>query len=304
MTKYTILCLTLLIVSSLNAQNSFLNLNSFSQQYSPSYAGIHKGHNFATNYRNKYPSISVNTIFVAGYDTFIESMKSGIGVYYYKNSILSNAYTFNNFSLNYNYEITIAENYHIRPALSVNFTRERLDFNKLTFSDQINPDGTVTPVSSEIAPLSAINNFNFDASLLFYSNALWIGTTVKNMLPQLSTWYLNDTYNNRNVTAFAGYNHAFDNGSANTAMVYFAQYTVNQFTDLAVARIYLQNNWFDIGFGSKFRVKNTPANVSNFVSMEFMIGFRVKNISLAYSYESGLKPNLNTTELKLSYTIK
>ena len=168
----------------------------FSQFYSnylylaPSFAGLTDKNRISLNYRNQWPQIkhSYQTYSVS-FDKFVEKFNSGIGVLAYQDVAGTGNMRTTSLGLQYSFDFRLAENWHARPGLHFNYTERGIDFDRLTWRDQISPDGTSSS-SNELRTMGRVGDIDFSGSMLTYSEKYWLGASVDHLLRPNQSLYL------------------------------------------------------------------------------------------------------------------
>jgi type IX secretion system PorP/SprF family membrane protein len=92
------------------------------------------------NYRNQWPAIDANfTTMSAYFDYFIEDKSSGVGIILNRDVEGLAGLRSLSLGLQYSYELYITKNLGFRPGVQVALFNRDINFNKLTFGDQIDP---------------------------------------------------------------------------------------------------------------------------------------------------------------------
>lgn len=92
------------------------------------------------NYRNQWPAIDANFTTMSVYaDYFIEDKSSGVGIILNRDVEGLAGLRSLSLGLQYSYELYITKNLGFRPGVQVALFNRDINFNKLTFGDQIDP---------------------------------------------------------------------------------------------------------------------------------------------------------------------
>ena len=137
------------------------------------------------NYRNQWPAIDANfTTFSAYFDYFIEDKRSGIGIILTRDEEgLANLRSMS-VGLQYSYELNFSENLGFRPGVQVALYDRDINFNRLTFGDQFDPN------TGEIISPSTAEQFNTDFSKVFvdlslggvlFTKSAWLGVAANHL---------------------------------------------------------------------------------------------------------------------------
>lgn len=162
----------------------------FSQFYAaplylnPAFAGSTNQARVGINYRNQWPAIDANfTTVSAFFDTYIEDKNSGVGAILTRDREGILGLQSISLALQYSYNLAITEGLSFRPGVQLALYNRSVNFNKLTFGDQFDPNtgDIVNPVSAEA--LNGGNKFFPDLSFggLFYTPTAWLGITANHI---------------------------------------------------------------------------------------------------------------------------
>jgi type IX secretion system PorP/SprF family membrane protein len=168
----------------------------FSQFYSnylylaPSFAGLTDKNRLSLNYRNQWPAISNGfKTYSVSFDKFIEKFSSGLGLLAYQDVAGTGRMRTTSIGAQYSFDFRLTESMHIRPGLHFNFTERGIDFDRLTWADQITPDGTSSS-SNEHRTIGKAGDIDFSTSLLMYTDRIWFGAAVDHLLKPNQSLYL------------------------------------------------------------------------------------------------------------------
>ena len=185
--KYTfsfLFCI-LLCGGSVTAQDP-----QFSQFYAsplylnPAFAGSTQQGRVGINYRNQWPGIDANfTTFSLFSDFFIEDKNSGVG------AIISRDYAnvlglqSISLGLQYAYQLELTKKLYFRPGVQVSLNTRSINYNRLIFGDQINPDGSIDPATAESLAGGATVFFpDLGFGGLLFSEHAWLGVAAFHLL--------------------------------------------------------------------------------------------------------------------------
>ncbi|HEU5291348.1 MAG TPA: type IX secretion system membrane protein PorP/SprF [Cyclobacteriaceae bacterium] len=119
------------------------------------------------NYRNQWPAIDANfTTMSAYFDYFIEDKNSGVGIILNRDVEGLAGLRSLSVGLQYSYELYITKNLGFRPGAQVALFNRDINFNKLTFGDQIDP------TTGEFVNPSTAEQFNTNFSKTFVDLSL------------------------------------------------------------------------------------------------------------------------------------
>lgn len=179
--KKIILSLTLV---SMLAIDGMAQDPGFTQYYAnplylnPAFAGSVMCPRVCLNYRNQWPALSGTFVtYSASYDQHVESVKGGLGFLMTHDRAGEGTINTTNLSGIYAYQIPLTRKLSIRAGFQATFAQKSLDWNKLTFGDQINTttwDGFTLP-TSEVQGRNVANNLDISSGILLYSTKIFAG---------------------------------------------------------------------------------------------------------------------------------
>jgi type IX secretion system PorP/SprF family membrane protein len=157
----------------------------FSQFYAaplylnPAFAGATNQNRVGMNYRNQWPAIDANFNTISAYaDFYIESKNSGVGVLINRDREGVLGLQSTSVALQYAYDLRIVEGLSFRPGFQVGVYNRSINFDRLTFGDQIDANtGQLKPGASAEGLNTGQSKFFPDISMggLFYSKRAWLG---------------------------------------------------------------------------------------------------------------------------------
>jgi type IX secretion system PorP/SprF family membrane protein len=167
----------------------------FSQFYSapvqlnPGLSGISNQPSFALNYRNQWPSLNnAYQTYAVSYDQYFSDYNSGIGVYLLADNAGGGILKTNKAAVIYAYRMRINREWQLRWGIEVGVVQSRLDWTKLRFGDQLDPQ--FGPVSPGGTPIPTNEDQPDDLSLIYadigtggviYSKKLYVGLSIKHL---------------------------------------------------------------------------------------------------------------------------
>jgi type IX secretion system PorP/SprF family membrane protein len=165
----------------------FTQFNMVPMHFNPAFAGNTYAPLVHINSRMQWPSIDLayNAAAVS-YDQYFKRYRSGVGVYLFNDYEGQGIYSTFRLEGIYSYNLPIREDHFLKMGLSLALVQNRLNWEKLVFYDQLDPDyGTVdaggVPGSSTEVPPADLSVLYPDLSLglLYYSPMMYAGVAVK-----------------------------------------------------------------------------------------------------------------------------
>ena len=167
------------------AQNAQAQDPHFTQFYAnplylnPAFAGSTGCPRVVLNYRNQWPSITGSFVtYAASYDQYVNDLSGGIGLQFLTDDAGGGTLQTTTASGMYSYNINVNRNFAIRAAAQVTFLQKSLDWDKLTFADQIEPRFGFIFNTAEQPRQRSSTNLDFSAGLLGFSKNLFFGAAV------------------------------------------------------------------------------------------------------------------------------
>ncbi len=169
--------------------------NVFSQFYAaplqlnPAFTGNTYTPHFALNYRNQWPSFkNAYVTYAATYDQFFEPLNSGFGLMVTSDNLGNGVYKENSVGGFFAYRLKINSDWKLKIGVEATFAQRQLNFDKLTFGDQIDKlygfsdgAGNANP-TGENRPSQLTKSFlDISSGLLVYSKQFYGGLTVKHL---------------------------------------------------------------------------------------------------------------------------
>jgi type IX secretion system PorP/SprF family membrane protein len=129
------------------------------------------------NYRNQWPAIDANFTTVSAFaDFYIEDKNSGVGALLTRDYVGLVGLQSISLAVQYAYQLQLAKGLSFRPGFQAAIYNRSVNFGKLTFGDQFDPNtGEIINPTNEA--LSGQNKFFPDISMggLFYTPNAWLG---------------------------------------------------------------------------------------------------------------------------------
>jgi len=296
-----------------NAQDA-----QFSQFYSnylylaPSFAGLTDKNRLSFNYRNQWPEIKHGyQTYSVSFDKFLEKYSSGLGVLLFQDMAGTGRLRTTNLGIQYSYDFSITEFWHMRPGMHFNYTQRTIDFDKLLWNDQISATGNA-PTTAERIPMDKAGDIDFSVSLLTYSDRFWLGAGMDHLLkPSQSLYYYKDEDANPGkvpvkYSLFGGIKFIRNEHllrpiptSIQLAFLYRQQ---AQFRQLDLG-IYWYRNPFVMGFW--YRGIPLYKELFNRDAFTVLMGIKTRNMNIGYSYDFTISRLITSTggshEISVSY---
>ncbi|MEW6468829.1 MAG: type IX secretion system membrane protein PorP/SprF [Bacteroidota bacterium] len=147
----------------------------------PAFAGAQRCPRVIMNYRNQWPALTGQFVTTSvSYDQFICHI-GGVGALFANDKAGEGTLVTNNFSLFYAKPIQITRFFSISMGFQATYAEKRVDWDKLTFGDMIDPRrGFVNP-TQEVPGRGISRYFDMSAGILGYSKTLFFGFAVNHL---------------------------------------------------------------------------------------------------------------------------
>ena len=278
----------------------------FSQFYAnplylnPALAGANICPRIVMNYRNQWPGLANSFVtYNASYDQYVDKIFGGVGVLFNVDNAGEGILKTTQASLMYAYHLQAAENFWVNMAVQGTFYQKSLDWDKLQFGDEIDPQGGFIIDTKEVPPDNSSVIFpDFSAGLVFgWKGILHGGVAVHHLTePNMAFYDQNENKLPMKITGHLGMNIDLERGG----MGGFSDDEGSNFY-LAPNLLYQQQGEFHqlnagiyvirlpIIVGAWFR-----HNFENADAVILLVGINYKNLKVGYSYDitmSKLKSN-------------
>jgi len=288
----------------------------FSQFYAsplylaPSFAGTSlKKTRIALNYRNQWPEIPhAYSTYAFSFDHFVSKIKSGIGFLFFRDQAGPGNLALTNIGGVYSFDIKLNDQFHVRPGAQFLYTYRSINFSKLVFYDQVRNN---TPATVFVFPdAQSVGDVDFTLSALAYNSVMWLGLTADHLLKPNQSFFGDDAIIPVKYSLFGG-----------TRVMVRERLLVKQQEDVSFAFLYKKQADFkqlDLGayyfknpmiFGIWYRgIPIFKGNYPGSDALVALIGYRIENVSIGYSYDFTISKLRNLTggthEVSLIYSFK
>jgi type IX secretion system PorP/SprF family membrane protein len=161
----------------------------FSQYYAnplylnPAFAGTAVCPRLILNYRNQWPSISGTFVtYSASYDQHVDNLSGGLGLIFTSDKAGEGTLTTNMVSGIYSYRLQVSRKFSIKAGFQASYFQKSIDWEKLTFGDQIDPRYGFVYYTQETKPGELTKGTaDFSAGLLGYGESVYGGIAVHHL---------------------------------------------------------------------------------------------------------------------------
>jgi len=197
-----VFALLLLILNAIQWSSTPLNAQDvvFSQFYAnplylnPAMAGNASDPRLTFNFRNQWPALNASFVtYSAGFDQHFDALSGGVGLHILTDQIGSEAFRHTQVALQYAYNLNINRNLALRAGFQYAYANRSLNFNKLTFPEQIDRVAGIggRPIGSDIpfGTKTAIIH-DFSAGLILFSEKFYFGAAAHHLTEPSQAFYL------------------------------------------------------------------------------------------------------------------
>ncbi|MFO8086320.1 MAG: type IX secretion system membrane protein PorP/SprF [Bacteroidales bacterium] len=262
----------------------------FSQFYAnplylnPAFAGSNICPRLTVNYRNQWPAITgAYVTYNAGYDQYFDKIGGGLGLLATADRSGEGVLNSTHFSFMYAYRLEVSNNFHINAGLQATYFQKSVDWNKLTFGDQIDPKWGFVNQTNEPSGAYESSGPDFSAGLLGYTNNLYVGFAVHH-LTEPDEGFRNYSELPMKYTGHAGFHINLSGGSYRHAS--------DDDPTLSPNLMYQQQGDFhQINYGMYFNAKPIVAGMwfrqffEGSDALVVLAGFEYKKFKFGYSYD-------------------
>ncbi len=311
MTKLYHLAALLLLVVGLQAQDQqFTQFYAVPTYTNPAFAGASVQSRLSTQYRNQWSAIPGGfQAFNLAYDQFLPNINSGMGLLVNYDRAGSGGLKSTGVSFQYSYEARIKRNWYFRPALQFGYVTKSIDFDKLTFYDQMIRDNAET--SLEAGSVRPVGYFDMGAGLLTYSQKFWFGLSAYHgNSPDQSFYYNHEVPLARKISAHGGVRVRLKGNSLTRLdhyMVFAANYLSQQKFDQLDFGFYYEFSPVVLGVWYRgLPMKSNHYGYPNHDAVAVLLGFQAARYKFGYSYDItistlGIGSSAGSHELSLVY---
>jgi type IX secretion system PorP/SprF family membrane protein len=134
------------------------------------------------NYRNQWPALTGTFVTTsASYDQHIDAMQGGLGFIVTNDQAGKGTLSTTTVSGIYSYQQPISRKFSLKAGFQATYFQKSLDWNKLTFGDQIDPRRGFIYNTNDVPRGGRVGNADFSAGLLGYTDIYFVGFAVHHL---------------------------------------------------------------------------------------------------------------------------
>jgi type IX secretion system PorP/SprF family membrane protein len=277
----------------LNFQNCFAQDPQFVQTHSnalylnPALTGCFISPVISQSYRIQWPKLNgtYNT-YSAAYHQFVRLLHGGLGCYYLYDDAGEGTMKTNRYNISYAAHFEIKNKLVLRAGFTGGYVNRKIDWDKLTFGDMIDPRyGFIYP-TTETSPPSSLTFFDCGIGTVAYMKNFYLGCAIDHINEPEQTFIRSSSESklSKKILVNAGLHFPLGDStkqiSINPDLVYLSQRDFNQTIASVTARL----KYFLIGTGLRV---NT--------GLMFSLGFENKFLRLSYCFDATRSALANAT---------
>lgn len=285
--------------------------------HNPAFAGGTFSPRLIANYRNQWPALDANFVTSSfSFDHHFDKINSGVGITVLNDLQGVNLLRHSEIALQYSYLVRVADETYLRLGGQAAYANRGLSTSGLIFGDQIGNDGITNPSSSDpfFRNYFPVNYADFSTGAVVYNQRAWFGLSGHHLgRPNISLTPDGDARLPVRYTATGGVNIPLNNAYSGaslanrdfTATGAFLFRKQGAFTQLDLGT-YL--TYAPITAGIWYRgipIRRSGNTLLNNDAVIAMVGYRMENFSIGYSYDITISRLRGTTggahELSIAY---
>jgi type IX secretion system PorP/SprF family membrane protein len=173
----------------------------------PAFAGSSRCPRISLNYRNQWPALTGTFVtYTASYDQHVEALGGGLGLLVLNDKAGEGTLTTSSVSGMYSYQLNVTREFSVRFGMQGTYMMKKVDWEKLTFGDMIDPRYGFIYQTQETQPNENKNFWDFSAGIMGYSNQYYGGVAVHH-LTEPEEFYIKSADGSKlpmKITAHAG----------------------------------------------------------------------------------------------------
>ena len=273
----------------------------FSQFYAaplylnPAFAGNTQMSRAGINYRNQWPSINANfTTYSAYFDHYFDRINSGVGLIVSRDEEGVVGLRSTSVGAQYAYQLRLTDQLTFRPGVQVGVTNRNLNFDRLTFGDQWDPECQCFQNPTGEPPTGQSKTF-FDLSFggVLYSQNFWFGYSVfhlnqpnQSIVGEQSRLPMKHSFHaGYKIFLNTGYRKGYTKNGDERSISPTAQYKMQGGFQQLDLGIYSTLEPMVVGLWYRGIPFAAPNGFSGSESLVLLIGYAYEKLSVGYSFD-------------------
>ncbi|WP_375578855.1 type IX secretion system membrane protein PorP/SprF [Marivirga tractuosa] len=273
----------------------------FSQFYAaplylnPAFAGNTQMSRAGINYRNQWPSINANFVTYSAYfDHYFDRLRSGVGLIISRDEEGIAGLRSTSVGAQYAYQLRLTDQLTFRPGVQVGVYNRNLNFDRLTFGDQWDPETQtfINPTGETAAgPSKTFLDLSFGGVL--YSENFWFGYSVfhlnepnQSILGEESRLPMKHSFHaGYKIPLKTGYRKGFTRSGDERSLTPTAQYKMQGGFQQLDLGLYSTLEPMVVGLWYRGIPFDTPNGFSASESLVFLVGYNYEKLAIGYSFD-------------------
>lgn len=200
-----------LALSLLGVLSAFAQDPQFTQFYAnplylnPAFAGTARCPRVALNYRNQWPALSGTFVTTsASYDQDVRGIMGGLGLLVTSDQAGKGTLNTTTVSGIYSYTQAVSRKFSLKAGFQATYFQKSLDWNKLTFGDQIDPRRGFIYATNDVPRGGSVGNADFSAGILGYTDVFFVGFAAHHLTEPNESLIVGTSKMPMKLTAHAG----------------------------------------------------------------------------------------------------
>ncbi|MBZ0205276.1 MAG: type IX secretion system membrane protein PorP/SprF [Flavobacteriales bacterium] len=148
----------------------------------PAFAGTARCPRVSLNYRNQWPALSGTFVTTsASYDQDVRGIMGGLGLLITSDQAGKGTLNTTTVSGIYSYTQAVSRKFSIKAGFQATYFQKSLDWNKLTFGDQIDPRRGFIYATNDVPRGGSVGNADFSAGFLGYTDIFFVGIAANHL---------------------------------------------------------------------------------------------------------------------------
>ncbi|MBK9420816.1 MAG: type IX secretion system membrane protein PorP/SprF [Flavobacteriales bacterium] len=171
----------------------------------PAFAGTARCPRVSLNYRNQWPALSGTFVTTsASYDQDVRGILGGLGVLVTSDQAGKGTLNTTTVSGIYSYTQAVSRKFSLKAGFQATYFQKSLDWNKLTFGDQIDPRRGFIYSTNDVPRGGSIGNADFSAGILGYTDVFFVGFAANHLTEPNESLIVGQSKMPMKLTAHAG----------------------------------------------------------------------------------------------------
>jgi len=256
----------------------------------PAFAGTARCPRLVMNYRNEWPALSGTFVtYSVSYDQHVDGLQGGLGVVILQDRAGEGTLNTTTGNIVYSYQMNVNRNFSIKAGFQAGYMQKKIDWEKLTFGDMIDPRYGFIYNTAETQVNDTKGNLDLSAGVLGFSKQYFMGVAVHHLTqPYEGFVNPNEAKLPMKITAHAGAIIPLDETGEESNVSPNVLYQKQQDFQQINLGIYINKGPIIGGLWYRQAEKNSDAFIA-------LVGFHEGMVKFGYSYDITLSKLSNAT---------